>query len=317
MKPLTLLVAGSLLLASSRGLAQEEAEKPSPWTEDYAAAVKQARAEDKDLLVVFTGTDWIEICQVFHDEILTAPDFLEAASEHFVFVKLEFPRDNRLPRGLAQQNQLLRDAYRVRGFPTVVLTDPDGRPFGLNGYQPVTPAQYAGQMLSIRKAFETRRKTAAEAEGLEGLARAEKLAAGIPELPGNLSARYYREAMEEVVSLDPRNELKMTPGFRKLIADVDYSAEMQRLAADVQWGRMIELTDSYIRDNRLEGASLQKALLNKAGVQDRQANLEGRIGTLLAIVKIDPESGYGKEAQRQLDALRAEKLEEDLANPGR
>ncbi len=69
---------------------------------------------------------------------------------------------------------MLREAYRVRGFPTVLLTDATGRPFGVNGYQPVTAKDYADQILGIDAARD------------EGIAIAEKAASlAEPIGPGN------------------------------------------------------------------------------------------------------------------------------------
>jgi len=301
--------------AQERGQEQGNAEtfSASDWHTRYDSAVTEAKEEGKDLFLVFTGTEWIDICRRFEDEILKRPEFAEPVSEKFSLLKLEFPENNRLPKGEAKQKQLLRDAYRVRGFPTVILTDAEGRPFGVNGYQPATPTAYASQILAIERAHEQAQAAREAAEELEGLEKAEKLGESIPDLPGNLAARYYRDEMEAAMEADPNGALEQTARYRRLIADVEYSIRMQELAEDVQWGRMIELTDAYIRDNELEGGTLQKALLNKAGIQQRQSNTAGMIETLLRVVEIDPESGVGREAQRRLDQMRVERLQEDLA----
>ncbi|MCG8599235.1 MAG: thioredoxin family protein [Verrucomicrobiales bacterium] len=298
------------------GFAQVEAVRESastnPWTENYKAAVLQAKEEGKSLLLLFTGTDWIEICQEFDREIASAPEFYEPVSEKFVLVQLEYPKDNRLPKEKAVQNQLLRDAYRIRGFPSVILTHPDGRPFGLNGYQAVDPATYASQILEIEKVGQDKAAARKEASTLEGMPRAKKLVEAIPSLPGNLAARYYMAEMAEVIGIDEKEELEATGAFRRLIADVQYSAEMQKLAKNVEWSRMLELTDKYIADNELKGPALQKAMLNKAGVYSQMKNSASEVETLLEIVKMDEESPYGQEARKQLDRLRADKLEEQL-----
>jgi thioredoxin-related protein len=292
--------------------AQETAPAPDPWLSNYTEAVKQAKEENKDILLLFTGTDWIEICQIFDREIANAPEFLEEVTKLFVLVELQYPEDNKLPREVAGQNQLLRDAYRIKGFPTVVLTHPDGKPFGLNGYQPIEPAEYAKQIVAMGKLGAEKAKIRVEAENLEGMEKAKKLLEGIPDLPGNLSARYFRKEMAHVIQIDEKRELEQTGQFIRLLADVEYSAEMQKLAKDVQWGKMIQLTDQYITEFKLEGLSLQKALLNKAGVQARQADQAGRAETLLSVVEIDEKSPYGEEAQRQLDVMRVEALQQNL-----
>lgn len=283
------------------------------WHETYAAGAAEAAETGKDLLVVFTGTDWIEICGIFDREILSQPEFVDAVTGKFALVKLEYPENNKLPREEAKRKQFLRDAYQVRGFPTVVLTDKNGRPFGFNGYQPVTPAEYAELTLEMEAVHREGLDMLEEAKTLAGPEKANAIAEALPTLPGGLAARFYRKELEEIVTADPEATLESTADFKKMMADLDYGIEMQRLERDVQWAKMIELTEAFIKDNKLEGAALQKALLIKSGVQQNQANMAGRIQTLLDLIKIDPKTNFARDAQAQLDALRAEKLQQELA----
>lgn len=287
-----------------------KAQEKTAWTDDYAIAVSEAKRLDKSLLLLFTG-DWIPLCQQFDTAILSTDVFLEEVSEHFVLVRLNYPEDNQLPEKEAAQNQLLKDAYRIRGFPAVVLTDAGGRPFGLNGFQPVTPEIYVEQILDMYRYGKEKEALRKSAQDLEGIEKAKALVEGIPELPGNMAARYYGSEMKEIIAADPGDSLGKAAEFATLLDDVTYSQAMQMLAKDSEWDKMIELTDSYIQERKLEGGMLQKALLNKSSVQDRMGSLRGRIESLLRVVDLDAKSGYGQEAQRQLDELRAEKLREE------
>lgn len=308
-------VPGILILLAVFGgvLHSFSQEQESPvWHDNYQSGVAEAKKEGKDVLLVFTATKWVEICEIFYKEILRQPDFMQPVSEKFVLIKLEYPKDNALPKEEAFEKSLLRDAYRVGGYPTVVMTDSEGRPFGLNGYQPVTPAKYAEITLAIEAAHRKTVESGKAAESLTGMDRAKKLIESVPHLPGNFAARYYKDTLEEVIELDPENTLGHTEKFKLLLADAAYATQMQLLAKDVQWQKMIDLSDQYIRDHNLKGDELQKVLLNKAGVQRQQNNLQAMIQSLVDAVKADPNSSYGVEAQRQLDALRAERLEDDL-----
>lgn len=308
---LSLITITVLMFGDMESRAQESGEAVK-WHTRYNPAVKEAKETNRKLLIVFTASAWVDICKVFEKDILSQEEFHGPISQAYVLLKLEFPRENRMERKIATEYQLLKDAYRVRGFPTVIVTDTEGRPFGMNGYQPITAAQYGGIMLAMLKGCEVRDRAFAEAEKLKDLEKAKKLVEGLPNLPGNLSARYYRNQMEEVIELDPQNETGKIETYRAQIDDVDYSAEMQRLATDVRYGEMLELTEEFIREQKLEGSRLQKVLLNKVNVQQRQKNTAGVIQTLLEVVDVDPESQYGKMARQQLDQMRARKLQEQL-----
>ncbi len=306
----TALLAG-LIACLATGI---EARAVGIWHRDYASARNEAKLEGKKLLIVFTGTDWIEICTKFYDEILGEPAFIDAVSEKFALLKLEFPKDNRLPREEAVQKALLREAYRVRGFPTVVLTDAEGRPFGVNGYQPLKPQEYAGQILAIAATHEQALAALREAESLAGLEKAEKLRAGIPDLPGALAVRFYRPEMEAILAADPEDSLKLAGPFGKLFAEMDYGREMQNLAREAKWEEAIAATDRHISEQKLEGGSLQTALLGRAAVERRAGQGEKSAATLREIIKIDPESEPGREAARLLERGQSEQDGEGTAS---
>ncbi len=290
------------------------AQEKTAWLNDYKLAVETAKAQNKSLLLLFTG-DWIPICQQFDRKILNTDTFLEEVSEHFVLVRLNYPENNRLPKELATQNQLLKDAYRIRGYPAIVLTDAESRPFGMNGFQPVTPEEYVQQILDTHRVGQEKAEQRANADNVEGLEMAQMLVAGIPDLPGNMAARYYGDEMRSIMEADPDDTLGKAAEYGALLDDVEYGRAMQLLAKESKWDKMIELTDSYIDERKLEGGPLQKALLNKSSVQNQMGSLRGRVESLLRVVDIEAGSAYGQEAQRQLDELRAEKLRQEAEEP--
>jgi len=265
------------------------------------------------LLLLFTGSDWIPLCQIFDRDVLNQPDFVEEVSEKFVLVRFEFPKSRRLPPAVVAQNQLFMRAYRISAFPTVFLTDNDGRPYGVNGYQAVTPADYARMINAMRQMGVLRDQYFAKAEAAEGLEKAKLLVKGTPNLPGNLTARYYRPQLETIIANDADDETGKVTKCKRLIADVDYSDSMQKLEQRIEWGKMLDLTDAYIREGSLQGPERQQALFNKVGVLQKQGNLPEMVRTLLEITAINEKSPQGLRAKGSLDRLRARKLEEEVS----
>jgi len=283
------------------------------WTDNYRTALARARGENKDLLLVFTGSDWIKICGAYDRDILFQPDFVNGIADSFVPVRFDFPKETKLPAQQKARNQMMMRAYRVAAFPTLVLTDTQGRPYGINGYQPVTPAEYAKVIQAMKATGEVRDDLFSKAAQASGVEKASLLAKAIPKLPGSLAGRFYRPELEAIIENDPENETGKVPVAQRLLADVDYSDQMEKLKAGVQWSKMIELTDSYIEEQKLQGAALQQALFNKVGVYKDQANTEAMARTLLEIVKIDESTQHAKNAQKILDGMRARVLEEQLS----
>jgi len=114
----------------------------SVWTEDYKAAVEQAKAEKKDLLVFFTGSDWCPYCQELDETILSKDAFEKEAPKHFVLVKADFPKEIEQSDELVEQNKALRKKYKVRGYPTLVLASSDEAAYTTAGTANLSPEDY-------------------------------------------------------------------------------------------------------------------------------------------------------------------------------
>ena len=123
MKAITWLAAISLSAAvTTTALAAPDA----GWTADYDAALAQAKKENKSVMLEFTGSDWCPPCKFMYKNVFSKKEFVESASKDFILVKLDFPRAD---KELAKKNQPIADKYKIRGYPTVVLTDADGKEF--------------------------------------------------------------------------------------------------------------------------------------------------------------------------------------------
>lgn len=102
------------------------------WHTDYDAAKALAAKSGKPLLVDFTGTDWCPYCVLLEKEVLKTPAF-EAWAGKVVLLKLDYPtRAGRTEEKLKADPSLarrmaLKDQFKITGFPTVILMDPEGR----------------------------------------------------------------------------------------------------------------------------------------------------------------------------------------------
>jgi thioredoxin-related protein len=107
------------------------------WTTDYKAALVQAKAQNKLVLLDFTGSDWCGYCKLLEKEVLTHQSFKDFADAHFILVTVDFPRRTALPEDLQQQNLALKNKFNVNGFPTLIVVNAKGKDRGRQvGYQP-------------------------------------------------------------------------------------------------------------------------------------------------------------------------------------
>jgi thioredoxin-related protein len=109
----------------------------SDWTTDYKAALAQAKAQQKLVLLDFTGSDWCGFCQLLEKEVFTQPEFHHYADQAFILVTVDYPHGTQLPDDLKQQNAALKQQLHPDGFPTLVVVDSDGKELGRKvGYKP-------------------------------------------------------------------------------------------------------------------------------------------------------------------------------------
>lgn len=119
-----LLLASSIVLLF---LSVADAGEPGKWMDHYVEAAEQAKAENKLLLLDFTGSDWCRPCMEMEKRVFTQSAFQEYAKEHLILLRVDFPSFRKLPPEVVTQNGKLRQQYKVEGFPAFVLLDADGR----------------------------------------------------------------------------------------------------------------------------------------------------------------------------------------------
>ena len=121
-----LLLVGAVLTAGT----------PSGWLDDFAKAQKLAKKEKRPMLVLFTGSDWCGWCKKLRGDVLSKPEFEKfAASKKLVLVYIDFPRESNMTEAEKERNKQLASTYKVRGFPTTIVFDANGKELGrMPGY---------------------------------------------------------------------------------------------------------------------------------------------------------------------------------------
>lgn len=119
------------------------------WSENLEDGLKIAKAENKTVLVNFTGSDWCQWCKRLSGEVFNRQEFAQFAKEKLVLVKVDFPRTIQQSPSLVNYNRNLAEKYGVQGFPTIVLLDKNGSVLTYTGYREGGAQSYVEHLRSF------------------------------------------------------------------------------------------------------------------------------------------------------------------------
>ena len=124
------------------------------WQTNFEEAKKIATEQDKNVVIVFSGSDWCAPCIKLDKNIWQSEAFKKEAAAEWVLVKANFPRKkaNELPKEQTEHNRKLAEKYNLEGsFPLVVVLDKNGKVLGKMGFKNVSPEEYIKMIHALEK----------------------------------------------------------------------------------------------------------------------------------------------------------------------
>lgn len=213
------------------------------WTENVSRGIEQAAKEDKDLLLLFTGSDWCPPCQKLEQEVLSHDEFQFEAARHFVLVKFDFLKQTPQDKNTTEQNEEWAEKFGVDSFPTVILVDQSLKPYAIAGYEDGGFQNYLGMLEESRQVRINRDEKLKAAAKVQGLERARLLDEAISEMREEITSIYYPEIIEEIVALDKDDELGLRSKW-----NAAKEAEMRKIImTDVMMISRLEKPDRAIK----------------------------------------------------------------------
>ncbi|MFI0435239.1 MAG: thioredoxin family protein [Parachlamydiaceae bacterium] len=124
------------------------------WQSNYSDAVSMSQSSSKPIVILFTGTNWCPACMRLEKTVLNHPEFTQAVSQKFVFLKAEF-NDYSEAGMMTSPYKPLLDRYGVNAFPTIVVINPNGQLLYTVNYRDGGPQLYAQELLQKLNQGET------------------------------------------------------------------------------------------------------------------------------------------------------------------
>ena len=279
---------------------------------NFKEAQQKAAAENKDLLVNFTGSDWCGWCIKLVDEVFQHESFKQGVADKFVLLEIDFPRDKtKLDQATQQQNEMLQEKYSIQGFPTILLLDSEGLPYAQTGYQAGGPEKYLTHLDNLIMIKDQRDIALKAAEELQGVAKAKALTDALKLVPeGQLN--HYSDVSQQITMLDPKDQSGFVARQKLKQAIVtlekDYTAAFRAGKTD----EAIAMVDKFIVEFQVTGEKKQSMLSMKMNPLLASQQFDRATKVIEAIVAIAPESQMGKLANDFKPRL--EKMKRDAAN---
>jgi len=126
------------------------------WVTDFKEASSAAKASGKYILLDFSGSDWCGWCIRLEKEVFSQDAFKDFAEKNLVCVLVDFPRAKEQTEELKRQNLDLERKYDIKGYPTIIVLSPDGKPVAKTGYLQGGPWEYARHLKKIIEDYKSK-----------------------------------------------------------------------------------------------------------------------------------------------------------------
>ena len=122
------------------------------WEDNFEKGLAKAKADKKIALVDFTGSDWCSWCMKLDKEVFGQAKFKEYAKQNLILIEVDFPQLRPLSRPKQKKNDELAKEYEVKGFPSVIILDSEGKKLGRLGYMEGGPDVFIAAIEKLKGA---------------------------------------------------------------------------------------------------------------------------------------------------------------------
>ncbi len=99
------------------------------FVHDFETSKQMAQEESKEILMIFSGSDWCKPCIQMKKNIISSEEFSNYAEKNLVLLEVDFPyrKKNRLSKEQQKHNDALAEQFNPKGtFPLIVHLDAEG-----------------------------------------------------------------------------------------------------------------------------------------------------------------------------------------------
>ena len=270
---------------------------------EKSGTTARQNTDDRDILLIFTGSDWSQEAEDFSKNILTESCKTELAKHYTArFIDLlHNPSENE--REVAQKNYLLFSEYAVPDVPFIVLQTAEQDMYASAVIE--ADIKTEAQLMEKITALTAQRIKVTEAKKRIGSTKGPEKAQAIDEFlntVGNAEAHRYDSLRMQVPVLDPHNKSGLKGKYVLMSADI-------RAKSFAQQGNYLKAGDEYkaaAETGDLSPAELQLAwyLAAYSYLMTGDADTETVVGYLQKAIDADPQNAAVKQLNQAIRKLQ-------------
>jgi thioredoxin-related protein len=278
---------------------------------DFDQAQEVSNKSGKDLVIIFTGSDWNESSKTLLASVFTE-DYIKKLSKKYVLCNIDILQDaNAADEAVLQKNYTLASEYAVQAMPWFILQTPQGELYGSTAGAEESLTQES--VISLFESFADRRKQLVTLKkkitSAKGTEKASAIDAFLSAVESNRREQ-YEDLIRQVPDLDPENSAPAADGTTGLRGKYMLQSAYLDAIGKYQNGALVEAGNTFfaVLDTApLTGAQKQEALYMGAYMHAMSGETEETtvIEWLEKAVEADPDGEGAVQIRATIDQIRA------------
>lgn len=261
------------------------------WLTNLEEAQAKSAAENKPILIEFTGSDWCPPCKMLTKNVFSTETFNSKAPEKFILVEMDYPQDKTgITPEIEKYRQDIATKYSIQGFPSIVLTDSTGKPLARTGFQSGDADSYLAHLDQILADSVKEQAAFKAAHALEGEAKAKALVELIKEKSPAEVNSFHKADLDAIKAADPSDSTGYIKGMENKAALTETLTGIEPLAKANDWAGALTSMETFLKRDGLDTATNQEALMIKANILFKLEKKEETLTAIDAAIAVDPSS---------------------------
>ena len=280
------IIAAALLATATSSFAAGNG-----WLTNLEEAQVQAAAQNKPILIEFTGSDWCPPCKMLNKNVFATETFNSKAPEKFILVEMDFPQNKEgLTPEIQKYRQDIATKYDIKGYPSIILTDSTGQPLARTGFKSGDADSYLAHLDEILADSVKSKADLKAAHALKGEAKAKALIAIIKDKSSTEISSFHQKEIDAIKAADPADSTGFIKGIEDRTSLEELLVSMTMLAQNEDWDGAQKLIETFSAQENLTPTTKQEALGYKASILFKLKKNEETLATLTEAIAIDPSS---------------------------